>query len=117
MSKTVEIGYVSMTDMEYSDALRKVKTLAELRKHCNYYSPIAQDAVELANKMTPADFERFLDDLKVVSRVRGKRAQRIADEWGDILMPKTMLTVGMVAMQFTVPFGTAYIRMKEMGKI
>lgn len=115
--KTVEIGYISSTDRDYAQALRKITTLKELRNLIDFYQPLTEDARQKAKTMTEADFERFLVDLKKASRARGKTAERITDEWGDIILPRLMLKVGLTAVHFHAPFGTAFIRMQEMGEL
>jgi hypothetical protein len=117
MSDTVEIGYVSATDQEYSKALGEVKTLDDLKKLVNYYEPVARDAVAKVNGMSSYDFVMFKEDSRKVKRATGKEAERIVDEWGDIFMPRTMMKVSLTAIQFGAPFGTAFIRLKEMGKL
>jgi hypothetical protein len=117
MSKLVEIGYLSTTDKGYSIAIRKVKTLNELKEIVAYYRPIAEDAYEHVVKLNESDFEKFLTDLKKAPRAKGKTAERIVDEWGDIIMPAILLKVSLTAIHFHAPFGTAYIRMKETGTL
>lgn len=117
MSKTVEIGYLSATDQDYSKALSEVTTLDELKKLVKYYEPVARDAIEKVNNMSEADFATFIEDSKKVRRAKGKTAERIVDMWGDIFMPRTMMKVSLTAIQFNAPFGTAFIRMKETGHL
>lgn len=117
MSDTVQIGYVSSTDQDYSKALAEVQTLDDLKKLVNYYEPVARDAIAKVNGMSSYDFVMFKEDSRKVKRATGKEAERIVDEWGDIFMPKTMMKVSLTAIQFGAPFGTAFIRLKEMGKL
>lgn len=117
MSKTVEIGYVSSTDRDYSEALKKVKTLAELLELVEYYQPLTKDALAKVKSMDNADFDNFKKDMKFVRTATGKKAEHIVEQWGAIILPETMVKVSMVAMHFGAPFGTAFIRMKEEGQI
>lgn len=113
MSKTVDIGYLSSTDQDYSLAIRKAKTLKELREVTAYYMPLTADALKLASKMTEQKFQKWLKDIPKLSRAQGKTAERIVGTWGDLILPKEMLRISMIANQFNAPFGTAYIRDKE----
>ena len=117
MTKTVEIGYLSDTAKDYSSEIKNVSSLTELRKLVRFYSPLTDDAIALADRMTEADFEQFKIDRKKLSRARGKTAEYLSDKWGDIVLPSLMLKVGLVAAHFHTPFGVAYIRMKEMGQL
>ncbi len=117
MSESVEIGYVSETPQEYSEALRKVKTLRELSDIVQFYRPLTDDAIRKVKSMSQSDFDKFIVDIKKSNRAQGMTAKRIADEWGDILMPRTMLEISMIAINAGAPFGTAFIRMKEAGRI
>lgn len=117
MTDTVEIGYLSSTDKDYSMALSKVTTLDDLKKLVNFYEPVARDAIEKVKTMSLNDFALFKEDTKKVRRASGKEVERIVDQWGDIFMPKTMMKVSLTAIHFGAPFGTAFIRLKEMGKL
>lgn len=111
--KTVQIGYLSSTDQDYSKEIREVKTLAELKKVVAYYMPLTKDALELVNKMSEDKFRLYLRDIPKLSRAQGKTAQRIVDTWGNLILPAEMLRISMIANHFNAPFGTAYIRDKE----
>jgi hypothetical protein len=37
--------------------------------------------------------------------------------YGSILLPKIILEVGLISVMFHVPFGAAYHRMKDLGKL
>lgn len=113
MSKTVEIGYLSSTDQDYSKEIREVKTLADLQKVVAFYMPLTEDAVKRVAKMSDKDFQEYLADVPKLSRAKGSTAQRIVDTWGDIILPREMLRISMLANHFNAPFGVAYIRDKE----
>jgi hypothetical protein len=117
MPKTVEIGYLSSTDQDYSRALKKVKSLAELKELVNYYAPLTEDAIAAVNTMNSQEFVLFKEDSRRVETASGKEAERIVKAWGEIFVPSKMMKVSMTAINFGAPFGTAYIRMKEMGAL
>ena len=114
MPKTVDIGYLSSTDQDYSKAIRKVKTLDELKQVVAFYMPLTKDAVKLVGKMSEKKFNKYLRDIPKLATAQGSEAERIVNTWGDLILPKEMLRISMLANHFHAPFGVAYIRDKEL---
>lgn len=110
------IGYVSDPVPEYVGRLRKVKTLTGLMRLLKEYEPIAWDGLDQARAFQNGDFEAFLKALQSESRGRfcGEEAM---EKFGAIILPVTMLKVGMIATHFGAPWGCAYIRCLEDGHI
>ena len=106
------ITYVSDQLKDYVDALSKVKTLAELRALTDDYAEIAGDAKVIADAMADTDFPAFLTGIK--KERRGKFAgENFAEKYGPVLMPEILFRTSLVANKYFVPWGCAYIRMKE----
>jgi hypothetical protein len=76
------------------------------------YREICEDAYQIVQKMDDLLFEQFCK-----GRNKSKPSIAWMEMYGAILLPRIVLEVGLVSCQFNVPFGTAYIRMKELGKI
>lgn len=113
---SLEIRYNSMADQDYYRLLPLQKSLKALRKLTKQYDRIAADAREIAEKMTEEDFIEFRDGL--LKEKQGEFAGEVfMEKYGAILLPTVLLQVGMTAKHFCVPFGVAYIRMKEHGQI
>lgn len=112
----MEIGYYSEPVQEYVKALGAADTLESLQHTVMLYRRIAADAVAVAEKMGTEEFYRWRAGLALERK--GKFA---GEEWalafGEIMMPRIMLLVGMAASHFHVPWGVAFIRMKDFGQI
>lgn len=65
--------------------------------------------------MSEDDFKRFRKDLPKFKNAKGKEAERLEREWGDIVLPRKLLLASLVAMKFHAPWGTAFIRLAEEG--
>ena len=108
----MKITHYSECDVDYIKAVRKCKTLEELKKIVLEYREIAEDAYQAVQKMDDLLFEQFCK-----GRNRLKPSMSWMELYGAILLPKTILTVGLIATRFHVPFGAAYYRMKDLGKL
>lgn len=109
------VSFFAETDRVYSEAVGKADSLATLRAVTKAYRPIANDAYLVSKKMSEADFARF-----VVGRAnerKGKFDEANFDLTGPILMPSEMMKVSMIAVQFCAPWGVAYNRLKEFGRL
>jgi hypothetical protein len=109
---SLKIGYYSECNVEYVSAVKKCRTLEELQKIVSDYREIAEDAYQSVQKMDDLLFEQFCK-----GRNKTKPSMRWMEMYGPVLLPRIIIEVGLVAAQFCVPFGTAYIRMKELGKL
>lgn len=110
------IGYVSEHPTEYAEELRKCDTLAALREFVAKWRPVADDAYRVVEGMDEKSFKKFQRGLAI--ETKGKYA---GDEWclkyGDIPMPEMLLLASLVAEQFKAPWGTAFIRLMDVGQI
>lgn len=118
------ITYISENDKDYARALSAVCTFAELEKLVDDWLPIAPDAYEVVtrmrhnewSKMRSADFAAFMRGLK--REREGKFAgPEFAAKYGAILMPTLMMRVSLIAINFHVPFGLAFLNLKGRGHI
>jgi len=110
------ISYLSEPDQEYCKQLADQTTLDDLRAFTKFYEPIAADAYEIAATMTEDDFKAFRAGLK--KERRGKFAGvPWMERFGAVLLPAVMFEVGVVMVNYHVPFGLAYIRMREAGRL
>ena len=110
------ITYTSEQPRDWAEALDFCEELETLRQTCREWRDVAPDAVAVAEKMSKRDFGEFMKGLK--AERRGKYAgDQWVDKYGALAMPELMVKVSHVAAQFGVPWGCAYIRMKEIGKL
>jgi mevalonate kinase len=108
---TLKITYYSESDTDYVKAVKKCKTLTELKQIVTEYRELVEDAYKVVKKMDDASFEQF-------RKGRNKKDPTLEwmEKYGAVLLPKLILLCGMMAVQFHVPFGTAYIRYNEVKK-
>lgn len=100
----------------YSKAIRKVKDKAALVKICTFYGEVTSDALLKAMAMDPKDLWRFKRDVKRASKESDLEwCAKFNLDWGDIVMPRKMMFASLIADQFKVPWGVAWIRAKEEG--
>ncbi len=110
------ITYGSDQPGDYAKALDAADSLPKLREVTLAWKLLAADAHALAERMDEESFERFKKGLK--KERRGQFAgESYAEEFGVLMMPAGMFKVAMVAADYHVPFGLAYIRLKESGKL
>lgn len=106
------ITYVSDQQADYTNALARCSWLADLLALVRDYGDLTGDARAVVEQMTGADYQEFSRGL-----LKERRGKYAGDQWADkyaaILMPEVMFRVSLVAQQFKVPWGCAYIRLKE----
>lgn len=100
---------------DYSGDLLKADTLEKLLKMLNDYRSIAADALDSA----PKNNEEFAEFRKGLAAERkGKfHGETFAEKYGAILMPEVIFRVGFISSLCCVPWGLAFIRAKECGRI
>jgi len=112
----VHVRYLDETFNEYGEALDRAKSLDDLREVVTQYRRFAYDAVRLVAKMKANEWPAFKKGLRLERK--GKFAgEDFAKKYGAVLMPEVMFKVGMIAHQFHVPWGCAFLHAKDLGKI
>lgn len=112
----IRIHYVSDTLKDYVDGLTNAKTLQTLQTHVETYQKVAHDAFEVTRGMNDPDFITW--KLGLTEERKGKFAgEAWAEKYGAVLMPEILMRVGIVADQYQVPWGCAYIKLREVGRI
>jgi hypothetical protein len=110
------ITYLSETASDYSKAITNAETLDELRSVVSDYGDVAADAQTAVAAMSAADFKAWRRGL--AKERKGKFAgDEFSERFGDVMMPELMFKVSIVAQKFQVPWGCAYIRLKETGQL
>jgi hypothetical protein len=113
---SLQIGYLSEPESDYTSRLTAATNLRALREVVSEYRLIADDAFQQVKPMNGYDFDRFRRGL--LSERRGKFAGMAGmNRFGAIPMPEIMMRVHMIADQFKVPWGLAYIRLRDAGRI
>lgn len=110
------IHYIDDPVPGYSAKTRKAKTLPELRAIVEDYALIAGDAVDCVAGMTEADWPEFKRGR--ASEARGKFAgEEWSEKYGCVILPEIMFRSSIVANTYFVPWGCAYIRLRDEGFI
>jgi len=109
----MQVLNTSEFDEQYVKELDSVKTLDDLKTHAKKWKNICPDAFDCINKIdNPADFQEFQWGVK-----KERSGEFAGEEWAkkysDITMPADMFRASMIAEEYKVPWGLAYIRMKE----
>lgn len=114
--KASEITYQTDLVKDYVTGLRNLRTLSEFRSYIEGYKEIAFDAYKKIMRMDQYHFDKFMQGY--AKEKSGKYAgKKFSDEYGMIILPRIMLTVGLLAQSFKVPAGAMFIRLKDMGII
>ena len=112
----MQIAWLTEPEKDYAKALDGAQSVEELREAIRPYRLVAQDALDVATRMDAVAFQEFQQGLR-----RERRGQSNTEAWmeryGAILIPSVMLHVSMLAEQFGAPWGAAYSRLKEVGRI
>ena len=109
----MNIGYLESKDEDYTKELSKASTLELLKAHLEKWEPLAWDAKDIVSNFLDGDFKKFRKSL--ASEKSGKFS---GDENAAIIMmPETLFKTSLVASQFKCPWGLAFNRLKEVGKI
>jgi len=110
--KTVNRSIYADCVSDYTKALDQCRTVADLQALVHDYGDVAVDAVPVVDAMTAKDWSAFKRGLR-----RERQGTFAGDAWverfGPILMPFPMLKIAAVAEEFKVPFGVAWMRLRE----
>ena len=110
------ITYMSEHPREWADAVTEADTLPKLVALCEDWKELAPDALRVASSMKQSEFNEFRSGLKMERR--GKFAGEVfAEKYSDITMPAIIFKVSMFALDYKVPWGLAYIRLKETDRL
>lgn len=111
--KPSDVTYLSEPAEDYQRALDAASDHEDLRSALEEWTWIASDAMDAA-PTDAQDFQEFKAGL--AQERRGRFAgEAWAECFGAILMPELMLRVSEVADQFGVPWGCAFLRLREEG--
>lgn len=111
--KAHEIGYLTEgVETRYCEDVWRVTTSAELVQVLEEWAWCAEEALQIARRMVPEDFSFFREGLE--KERGGEFAGEIwAERYAKVIMPTQMMKASIFAMQYKVPWGTAFIRMTQ----
>ena len=102
-----------MLDFEiynYTFFLDNVKSVSQLVEGLQDLSPLADDALAVAEKMKEQDFLRFEGALQYERKMKDGKLPK---EYAPLVIPQRFIQAGLLSEKFEVPLGTALIRMIE----
>ena len=108
------ITYTSDQGVDYTHAISKAKTLADLRSVCLAYRLLVADAREIVDKMTEADFKEWRKVLRLERKGKFSGLDMV-EKYGALLIPGVIFQVALMAGELKAPWGLVYIRCKEVG--
>lgn len=110
------IHYTSEQPADYAKALSDADTLAKLREVVADWKDLAADAVEVVEGMSEADFKSFRKGM--AKERRGIFAgEKFAIKYGAVQLPAALFKISILAVQYHVPWGLMYTRLKETGNL
>jgi hypothetical protein len=114
MSEPRRIAYLTDDPTpRYNAGLDRAKDPTALRAFLREWPTLAPDAIAAARSIKPADWPEWRRGLQ--SERKGTfSGEAWAERFGAILMPERMMRASMLADQFVVPWGVAWIRLTEL---
>lgn len=111
----MKITYLSENATDYVAGLKAAQTEDALKSFLKEQRFLANDAYK-ATTSDDFDWEEFQRGRKIENS--GKFAgEEWAAKYGMVLMPEILIRVGIIAHNYGVPWGCAYIRLREAGLI
>lgn len=110
----MKIDYYTEPVASYQKGITDAMTLEELKTHLKKYRTIASDALESIDDNF--NFKEFKAGLN-----KERKKKFAGPDWANkymvIIMPKVLYEASMIAHNFKVPWGLAYIRLIDIGAI
>lgn len=98
----------------YAKAISACGTLVELVAELRRWRGLADDALHAAEQMKANEWDGFQRGLKAERRKKFA-GDAWAEKWGVILMPERMIRASMLAENMSVPWGLAFLRLREVA--
>lgn len=98
----------------YAKAIQKATSLVALGEVMEAWQELVPDACEVVSELSEADFKKFRRALGKERRGR-YMGDAAATHFGAILIPARMLRATALAHKLHVPWGTAFIRLRDQG--
>lgn len=114
--KLEDISYLSEPVEDYIKAIDAAKNKSELLKAIEPYELIAWDALDKVKRFSDAEFAEY-KKWRSLEKKGIFAGEKLALKFCMIPMPENMFRVSVVGVEFGAPWGCAFIRLKEVGKI
>lgn len=110
--KPSKINYRTDIVKPYCAAIRACETkealIAEIESN---WAELCPDALEQAREISESDWQFARKNAD-----KAKHAEQIVKTAGAVLLPLVIMQIGLLATEFCVPDGCAYIRMRELAE-
>ena len=98
---------------DYAAVLDQCSTLMELKRAVlKDWRELAPDALKIVALMSDDDFREFKEGMQ-----QERKGTYAGDEWSKkynaVVMPELMFEASLLAVQFHVPWGLAFIRLRD----
>jgi hypothetical protein len=110
------ISYLAEPVEDYRKGIDRTKSLVELLDFLSTWELLAWDALDAARQMTPQDFLEMKKAIKT-ERSGVYMGDENAKRFMVFVLPEVLFMVSTLAETYHAPWGLAYNRMKEVGKI
>jgi len=111
----MKIDYYTEPVEEYQKGLTESNNTQELLTHIKKFQKVANDAYLKVGQVY-FNFDEFKEGL-LKERNKEYAGDEYAAKYGDVIFPMVMFQAMLVASQFMVPWGLAYIRLKDVGRV
>lgn len=113
----MKVTYYSDCDREYADALTKAESLTSLQEVMKDFRPLVGDAAKIVTGWDETIFADWRKALYLERHGKFMGNKRVEMGMATVLMPDVLLVASLIAFNAGAPWGTAYIRLKETGRI
>lgn len=116
MSAEPTVGYLTEPLSEYNQGITDAGSVDELRAFLKGWPTLAPDAIATADEMNESEWPEWRRGLAMEQK-RKFAGEDWASRFMVILMPARMLRATVVSENFKVPWGLAWMRLKESGAL
>ena len=110
------ISYLAEPVEDYRKGIDRTKSLAELLDFLSTWELLAWDALDAARQMTPKDFLEMKKAIKT-ERSGVYMGDENAKRFMVFVLPEVLFMISTIAETYGTPWGLAYRRMKDGGKL
>ena len=113
----IEVTYITELPQMWAKTLDAADSLESLKDAVDEYREYVGDAEEVVRTWDEATFADWRKALYLERHGRFMGEQRAESGMAVVMMPTVLLGVSLVAGSFHVPWGLAFIRMRDVGRV
>lgn len=115
MNKELTFGRFDDPLKDYSKAVRKVKTFAEMKSICTKYKIILDDATDAFEQMNELSFQEFISQLPKCYGNQNPPPDKWMEKYAAIILPKLFIEIINLMSDSGMPSGFIFHRLIEAG--